>query len=708
MRRPLRSVLGAVALSLVLVGTAGAGGAPDPSPPTVAGPTTPAGSDGTSGEGETPTDGPGITLVEQTHWVEPDGDLALRLRVDGAPDGAALEVALHERLTGRIQFTESLDGTGLGPVLDRRCGALAASGIVALDPCRLDLADASLDEDGAVTIALSVRSGPGPADRILLPGDGVYPVSITLTDAGGATLDTVVTHLRRLPDAGDDSPPLAVTTLLPLTAAVAHQPDATIAIDPRRRAALRALAQVLADHPDVPLVVLPTPETVDALGLTEDPAVATLSGALDGRQVLALPYVDVDVGSWWAAGMDPELEDLLTTGGDRLSTWLDVRPDRRTWLVQPTTDAATTARLRAFGVDQLVVPEEQLAPLDQDRYPLALDQPFAVPAEDGTTVPAVMDDQELRSHIGSTGDPVLDAHVVLADLALLYAQRPGVSRGVAFSLPADDLDPRFLDTLLAGLEEPSVLAASTADELFATAEAAQAADTAEPLVRPVLAVPPPGLGNYPEQRRQADAELVPYRALVGDAPELDEMTDLLRVSGDRSLTEEEQQAYLDAPTRLLRSTVDAIVAPDQPAVTLTAREGTIPINLVNTSERDIAVSVHLESEKLEFPDGSVVETVLTPGENRLAVAVEARATGAFPVEVRVTSPDGSIELATTRFSLRSTAVPGIGIALSALAALVLAVWWARHWRTARRARRLVPTATSPELHDQVLEDITRV
>jgi hypothetical protein len=58
--------------------------------------------------------------------------------------------------------------------------------------------------------------------------------------------------------------------------------------------------------------------------------------------------------------------------------------------------------------------------------------------------------------------------------------------------------------------------------------------------------------------------------------------------------------------------------------------------------------------------------------------------------------------------MRSTAVPGIGIALSALAALFLAVWWARHWNTTRRARRLMPHASTLPAQDRVIEQLTRV
>jgi hypothetical protein len=75
----------------------------------------------------------------------------------------------------------------------------------------------------------------------------------------------------------------------------------------------------------------------------------------------------------------------------------------------------------------------------------------------------------------------------------------------------------------------------------------------------------------------------------------------------------------------------------------------------------------------------------------LELSVEARASGAFPVDVRVSSPDDVITLSEARVTVRSTAVSGLGIVLSVLAALFLLIWWARHFRSVRRANRLVST-----------------
>ncbi len=61
--------------------------------------------------------------------------------------------------------------------------------------------------------------------------------------------------------------------------------------------------------------------------------------------------------------------------------------------------------------------------------------------------------------------------------------------------------------------------------------------------------------------------------------------------------------------------------------------------------------------------------------------------GASQLEVSVWTPDGARVLATNQFQVRSTAVPGLGLLISAAAVVFLIVWWyVDHRRT--RAKRI--------------------
>lgn len=123
--------------------------------------------------------------------------------------------------------------------------------------------------------------------------------------------------------------------------------------------------------------------------------------------------------------------------------------------------------------------------------------------------------------------------------------------------------------------------------------------------------------------------------------------------------------------------------------TLTSRAATIPITLVNEGETAVDIIVALSSDKLSFPAGDQFPLRLGPGLNSVDVDVEARATGDSLVVVRVLSADGTTELATTRLTVRSTALSGVGIGIAVVALAFLLIWWVRNHRDLRRDRRLI-------------------
>lgn len=117
--------------------------------------------------------------------------------------------------------------------------------------------------------------------------------------------------------------------------------------------------------------------------------------------------------------------------------------------------------------------------------------------------------------------------------------------------------------------------------------------------------------------------------------------------------------------------------------------------MVNDSGSPATVVIELESDKLEFLDGDRIEVTLTEPHTSLTIRVRARASGVFRLDTRLVSPDDRIELAESSYTVRSTAVSGLGILLSGVAVLVLGAWWIR---TARRAR--AATQTEQDVDDR--------
>ncbi|MEO5678864.1 MAG: hypothetical protein ABIS47_04260, partial [Acidimicrobiales bacterium] len=89
------------------------------------------------------------------------------------------------------------------------------------------------------------------------------------------------------------------------------------------------------------------------------------------------------------------------------------------------------------------------------------------------------------------------------------------------------------------------------------------------------------------------------------------------------------------------------------------------------------------------------QVVLDRRTNTSRILVRVRASGSFPVRVRLLTPDGSQVLQETSYVVRADTFPGVAIAVSGAAALFLALWWAktlvteggRHGRHRRRRRR---------------------
>jgi hypothetical protein len=207
---------------------------------------------------------------------------------------------------------------------------------------------------------------------------------------------------------------------------------------------------------------------------------------------------------------------------------------------------------------------------------------------------------------------------------------------------------------------------------------------------------PADLGRYPDDLALTELTLLGYESLVGaEHPQLETLHQLTLTSADASLDAEQRRAYLARVSEGIQGTVEAIDTPDDQTITLTARTGTIPLRLHNNNTFPVAVVVDLESERLEFPDGEQITTTLPPGDTQLDVRVRTRASGAFPLEARVSSPDGIIELSSTEYRVRSTALSGVGVVLSVGAGLILLGWWARHFRSLRRNRALVAANGHP-------------
>ncbi|MCU1354008.1 MAG: hypothetical protein JWM05_3217 [Acidimicrobiales bacterium] len=643
--------------------------------------------------------GPKIELMAQASWVDPDGTFLARLRVTGAPARSEVVVAIHERVTSRAAFDQSI------PEVQRRT-TRDTFPVIPLDAQPLEPTGG---RSVPIVIPLRGPSSPRRPGSYRLDDPGVYPLRIWVRDRAGAELTHVVTHLIRLPSpaaAGDPSTRLRVAPLLALHAPPALQPDGTHRSPAAALRRIRTWVDTVSAHPKVSATVEPTPETLDALAAPKSGDVALLRRlramlAGDRRQVLSSTYVRVDATAWVSGGLIAPFRHLRDRATSTIGNLLG-RPDNGTWVGDGDVTPRTVSRLRETGVDQLVVPEENLAQLDPARFPDDVTQPFKVNSEEGVPTPTVQVDARLRGAFTRGTDPRLAAHQLLAELAVTsYAQR-GTPGAVVLS-PPESWRPSaaFLGELFGALEADNpLMVTATLDQVFASvppagangAAALQLPDRGGDLVRALTPADPPSLGRYAQGLAATQERLSAYGSMVAPrtAP-VDPFRARVDVSGSADLRAAEQQHYLDVIDTELDHRFAAITAPPKEKVTLAASNATFPLSLRSSLPYPVKVLIELEaSNRLTFPDGN--QRIVTLQGPRTRVTLHVRAvSGDTPLRITVRSADGAVVLpnATTRYTVRSTAVSGVGLVLTVGAAAFLLLWWARHWRSSRRPARHV-------------------
>lgn len=637
-----------------------------------------------------------LDLVRQTSWVGDQGVFEVVVDDADLPPGGTIQGILHGRVRTRAQLAAAIDAGELGSTIFTMSEA--------------PIAERRTTE--GVAVALRVTDAPDEVDEADLAPSGVYPFELVVRDADGTTVATLTTTLVRLGAAGSSTAvPLAVGVVVPVGSAATPDETGAPRLDEEAVGHLEATASVLADHPDLALTVTPSPESLELLAASGPDGVEAVEG-LPGpaRQLLARPFADIDLGAWDAAGLDPEAAEQYAAGARTVRSLLGTPPDGRTAVTDPTTTPEALDLLEQLGVTSLVVPSTQLDPLAGDDDGTFAQQ-FEVPTASGSTLRAVVGDAATSVRLLGRGDPELAGHDAMAELALLHLADPATARGVAVVVPSTT-DPDALATLLAGLADrdgatsgstgaPLVVPTST-DGLLATTSTAETINDGRTttLVRGYRSTPPADLGDYPSRLRDARSELDGVRSIVPDDPALtDPIAETLLASGDRRLDPSQRTSMLDTATAAITGiTQEIVVAPDQ-VVTLTSSSGKVPLNLENRLPVPARVRIVMNSDKLDFPEGSVIDQELAAATTtRIELPVETLASGAFPLDVAVISPDATLPVATSRYTVRSTAISGVGLVLSVGAGLFLLVWWARHFRTSRRAQKLV-ASNHPALTD---------
>ncbi|HYA45465.1 MAG TPA: DUF6049 family protein [Acidimicrobiales bacterium] len=639
-----------------------------------------------------------LRLLSQTPWVGPGpSDFQLRLQVTASqPAGESLALIVYDALTSRSAFEAAADGDVHGPYYV---------------PAPLPLGSLAADRGGGVNVDIPVNRRSG---GLSLSTTGVYPVQAFLEQGGVRTGQPLTVFLVYVDKYARELHRLDAAFVLPFASPV--RLSGLGVPDPNPDAAASSLGRdasmlVKAWVPVTLQADAATIVSIEKAGPAGQAVLANIKQDLEaGGELLPSTALPVDIAALVSSGLEDQLRAEVVSGGKLLEAMAGAAPSLATWVFGDDIDASTLAALAAMGAKQVVVPEEDLSslPAADSRLTFARPAELALPGDQLKVVGA---DAGLSSRLGgATGGPgtVLLANRLLAELAMIDLETPSYERGVVLEPPpGTTLDPAFLSIFLSGLHDNPLVKAVSVQQLFS--DVPMATTAGKLLVRTAQghqAAPLPGVEGL------ADAEqavLLAGEVYGNSSAPIALLEQQLTTSLSSLYSGSTREALLVGVLQAANRELAKLHMPAETSITLTSRQGRLPLSFASTSGLTARIRLVLTSEQLSFVATRFAEgrcfpvnlgseyclLTLSQPATTLQVPVVARTSGSFPLSLAMGAPDGSAFFAQGSITVRSTAISDLGLILMLGAALFLAVWWARNARHGRRARRLVPRDEEP-------------
>jgi Family of unknown function (DUF6049) len=662
-----------------------------------------------------------LALVSQSAWVAPGGTFDVRLRAGpGTPDlsSLAVSVAVYPCLSSVSAFDQSVSAAGpAGSPITQTTTPIAVTSLPQLGGGVFDLSMPVLTGTATAPAgaAFAIHLAASGAQCQAFPS-GVFPVRLELLSASnGSVVGSITTHLV-FTEATAGTQRLRVAVVLPVQltlgpatdpspAALLARPQAALAPPSAASvAAVSGLIGALGREPDVPVTLEASGQTLELLDAARPGAVGqltTLAAAPSVHEMAAAPYVPVSAATLVGAGLGTELGAQVLRGVQATSTTV-LHPGGAVpeaplnglgpWITDDPLDDPSLAALAGLGYDQVVLPGGDVSgsPVNGSTA-----EPFTIgPARSPLT--ALASDGDLAARFGSDpGDPVLAAHQLVAELAQLYYEKPNATtpRGVVVVAPSGwSPDPSFVDALLGSLANSPIVDPVTTASLFGLLPTASCRTTCRLIGSSGGGLPAAAIRTQRLRTSEFASAAPTARTQVG------ELGDLVLAGESENLRPGQQSAVVANAAAALDAQLGQLGVAGDRTVTLTSQRGTVPITIVSNAPYPVTATMTLTSDKLLFATGSTQwsqTVVLAHPTNAFYITVRTRTSGVFRVDVTLRSPSGALLLSSGSVDVRSTATSFVGIALTAGAVAVLAVWWVRT-SLRRRARR----RAEPDVRDE--------
>lgn len=630
-----------------------------------------------------------VALVDATPSLGPGAAIRFALEIHNRSSRALVDLritmSIHEAIPTRYGLQRSFSGR-LGPTIGS--DTFPIDGEVGAGQRRVVEVSKPVSEIGLFRSSAQDRS---------------YPFRLTVRSGRTVVgaVETYVPYLTQQPAVG-----LNIVLIVPLTSEPVYtktsHPNAfgTSSLEKAVSGRLERIVAGLEADPDMPVTIAPTGILLDMLtdmadGFekvhgdkktrvgAEDPRAVAAARMLERiagiaarprTRVIATPYAMARLGGLVRNDLEDRAQAQVDAGLSR-SSQLEKSDPLEGWLLNAdgSLDEKTITVLQRMRVSNLVVPSSTLR---QQPRGLTRGAPVTMRTRTGGSVTMLVRDQGLEDHLtGEPGQTTLRQRF-LADAAIALQERPAIQRVVAVSTPVEwDPEPQEAARLFATIASSGWLVPVTPEEAIAAVKPPAAPAELDPARKPE----PEPASDYFAALREARQSIDRFSELGPPAVRLAALEQRLLVSESGSwwhpATSDRGRDLARTIEPEVESQFAKIRAPAPQTITLTSRDGQIPLLISSGLDYPANVVVRLDSDKLRFPDGDRLSQKIQPPNQQIVVKAVTRATGTFPLRVVIETPESGEVIASTRLVIRSTAYNIVAVAITAGAAVFMVGFW---------------------------------
>ncbi len=582
-----------------------------------------------------------------------------------------LEFLLHRRVASRDSFRSIADGDVIPAVTDS----------ISFRMSRI-----TRDYAGHLIAVVPITTSDKQGASLSIPFEGVYPLTIRVVDSEtGDVVTSVLTFLNRR-DTTLETPVVPFSTIVSLTGPPSLLPDGTSVITDSARDSVTRLVAFLTTFRS-PVTISIQPEIIASFANSSLPTdvelFTKLRELLRQHTIVNTTFTPSNPSLFAAMNLSGEFRAQLKFGEKTLNRLLPgVTIQRHTWIAMDNVDPPAMSVLKSAGITSVILMPSAQSLVTSERS-LSLLGRVTRAGKEFVSVVSPLNGATQIKHAQPAGSERL-AYKIAAELLVerddLLAQEnlpTEIKMGVVASFH-DAAESGAVVTATKALSQSGGFSMSDFGGTFVVNPITPAVAFAKNSTSFDIS----RAGSIRATRRDLDAT----KSMLGPE-DVRRETWPSRFSLGTSTITNSPGAYITSLRTTMRAVRDAVTVTTPKSVTLSSQTAAIRIQVRNDSDQDLTVRVRLTSAKLTLTDPSRIVVLTKGGTTELNVSATTRASGAIPISIWVSTPDGNESVVDPiTISANVNAIAGYGQLISVSLLLVLLAWWWSNRRSARRER----------------------